>query len=195
MGTIKTTNIETITGSGTLTLGQSGETITIPSGATLDLSNATQTGVGGKNTPAFLASLSANQTISNVTWTKVQFNNEVYDTNSAYDNTSNYRFTVPTGQSGKYAINLTIRTNGQLENELRQSFGAIRKNGSAIAESAFINNNSYSYMQYVSVNVVLDLTAGDYLEGFAYIFDGDGTCRVEGAADYKSWFNGFKIIE
>jgi hypothetical protein len=45
MGTIKTTNIETITGSGTLTLGQSGETITIPSGATLDLSNATQTGV------------------------------------------------------------------------------------------------------------------------------------------------------
>jgi hypothetical protein len=37
MGTIKTTNIETITGSGTLTLGQSGETISIPSGATLDL--------------------------------------------------------------------------------------------------------------------------------------------------------------
>jgi hypothetical protein len=30
MGTIKTTNIEPITGSGTLTLGQSGETITIP---------------------------------------------------------------------------------------------------------------------------------------------------------------------
>jgi hypothetical protein len=35
MGTIKTTNIETITGSGTLTLGQSGETITVPSGVTL----------------------------------------------------------------------------------------------------------------------------------------------------------------
>ena len=38
MGTIKTTNIETITGSGTLTLGQSGETITVPSGTTVNMS-------------------------------------------------------------------------------------------------------------------------------------------------------------
>lgn len=176
-GTLKVGTITTPSGSGT---------ITIPSGVTLS---------GVTNTPAFLANLSTNQTITNVSWTKVQFDNEVYDTNSAYDNASNYRFTVPTGQSGKYSINLTIRTNGQIENELRQSFGAIRKNGSAIAESAFINNNSYSYMQYVSVNVVLDLSAGDYLEGFVYIFDGDGTCRVEGGnAPYKSWFNGYKLI-
>jgi hypothetical protein len=45
MGTIKTTNIETITGSGTLTLGQSGETITIPSGVTLT-NNGTASGFG-----------------------------------------------------------------------------------------------------------------------------------------------------
>jgi len=37
MGTIKTTNIETITGSGTLTLGQSGETITTGTGVTNNL--------------------------------------------------------------------------------------------------------------------------------------------------------------
>jgi hypothetical protein len=35
----------------TITIGASGDTITIPTGATLDLSNATQTGVGGTNTP------------------------------------------------------------------------------------------------------------------------------------------------
>jgi hypothetical protein len=46
----------------TITIGASGDTITIPSGATLDLSNATQTGVGGTNTPAFLAYLNADQT-------------------------------------------------------------------------------------------------------------------------------------
>ena len=33
--------------SDTITIGASGDTITIPSGATIDLSNATQTGVGG----------------------------------------------------------------------------------------------------------------------------------------------------
>ena len=71
MGTIKTTNIETITGSGTLTLGQSGETISVPSGATINLSNATQTGVGGVNTPAFFAYLNSNQgSIASTTFAK-----------------------------------------------------------------------------------------------------------------------------
>ncbi len=95
MGTIKTTNIETITGSGTLTLGQSGETITIPSGVTVT-NNGTQTGFGGTNTPAFLASLTANQTITNATYTKVQLDNEILDTDNCYDNSTNYRFTPTT---------------------------------------------------------------------------------------------------
>jgi len=82
MGTIKTTNIETITGSGTLTLGQSGETISVPSGATLDLSNATQTGVGGTNSPAFIVYNNSTQTISNSTHTTYQFNTITLDTDS-----------------------------------------------------------------------------------------------------------------
>jgi hypothetical protein len=40
-GTLKVENIQTSSGSGTITLGQSGETITVPSGATLDMTNAT----------------------------------------------------------------------------------------------------------------------------------------------------------
>jgi hypothetical protein len=58
-GTLKVSNIETSSGSGTITIGQSGETITVPSGATINLSSATQTGVGGVNTPAFEARLSS----------------------------------------------------------------------------------------------------------------------------------------
>ena len=46
MGTIKTTNIQTITGSGTLTLGTSGETISVPSGVTFS-NSGTATGFGG----------------------------------------------------------------------------------------------------------------------------------------------------
>ena len=84
MGTIKTTNIETITGSGTLTLGQSGETISIPSGATLDLSNATQTGVGGVNTPSFEVSLSSDQTLSGGVETLVAFDTIHIDTGNYF---------------------------------------------------------------------------------------------------------------
>ena len=39
MGTLKTTNIQTITGSGTLTLGTSGETLTVPTGVTTTLTD------------------------------------------------------------------------------------------------------------------------------------------------------------
>ena len=59
-------------------------------------------GVGGTNTPAFRATMSANQTgLSMSTQTKVQFNTETWDTGSCFD-TSNYRFTVPSGEGGKY---------------------------------------------------------------------------------------------
>jgi len=97
MGTIKTTNIETITGSGTLTLGQSGETINVPSGATLNMSNGTMTlNSSMKNTPSFAARRNSNQSISNNTETKIACDQEVFDTDSAYDNSTNYRFTPQT---------------------------------------------------------------------------------------------------
>ena len=103
MGTIKTTNIEPIADNGTVTLGSSGDTITIPSGVTM-VNNGTQTGFGGVNTPAFQAKVSSSQSISDDTFTKIQFNTEDFDTDGVYDNSTNYRFTVPSGQAGKYAI-------------------------------------------------------------------------------------------
>ena len=53
-GTLKVSNIETSSGSGTITIGQSGETISVPSGATLDMSSGTMTlNSSMKMTPAF----------------------------------------------------------------------------------------------------------------------------------------------
>ena len=91
-GTLKVSNIQTSSGSGTITIGQSGETVSVPSGATLDMSSGTMTlNSSMKNTPAFLARLSSTtQSIADDTYTKIQFNTEVYDTASAYDNSSNY---------------------------------------------------------------------------------------------------------
>ena len=53
-----------------LEIGSSGDTITIPSGATIT-NNGTQTGFGGTNTPAFEAYLGSAQSLSNYTSTKV----------------------------------------------------------------------------------------------------------------------------
>jgi hypothetical protein len=84
----------------TITIGASGDTITIPSGATMTVPSG---GLSGQNYPAFFATMSADQTgIPDSTFTKVQFNTERFDTDSAYDATTNYRFTVPAGKGGKY---------------------------------------------------------------------------------------------
>ena len=55
------------------------------------------------NTPAFEATITTEQNPSDNTYTKINFDSEVFDTASAYD-TSNKRFTVPSGQAGKYYI-------------------------------------------------------------------------------------------
>ena len=61
-------------------------------------------GICGDNKPAFYSELSSNQVIGDAGDVKVQFNTEILDTDNAYDNSSNYRFTVPSGEGGKYFI-------------------------------------------------------------------------------------------
>ena len=60
--------------------------------------------------PAFRAALSADQSITTATATKIQFNTEIFDTNSDYDNSTNYRFT-PT-VAGYYQVSATMRAEG-----------------------------------------------------------------------------------
>tara|TARA_A100000171_G_scaffold53092_1_gene76742 strand:- start:17877 stop:18731 length:855 start_codon:yes stop_codon:yes gene_type:complete len=63
-------------------------------------------GGGGVGQSAFSASMSVGQSVATSTWTKLQFAVEDFDTNSDYDNATNYRFT-PT-VAGKYQINANI---------------------------------------------------------------------------------------
>ena len=71
---------------------QSGSSISIgESGDTINLAGSAY--AAANNAPAFFATLSADTTISDDTVTKVAANTEVFDTDSCYDNSSNYRFT------------------------------------------------------------------------------------------------------
>ena len=72
----------------TITIGASGDTITIPSGATIS-NLGTSTGFGGVNTPAFEAYLgvSGGQAVLNNTVTIVSLDTEVYDEGSCFNAT------------------------------------------------------------------------------------------------------------
>ena len=54
--------------------------------------------------PAFSAYIGSAQTVSPSTTTKLQFNSERFDTASAYDSTTNYRFTPLV--AGYYQVNI-----------------------------------------------------------------------------------------
>ena len=142
---IKANKISPATGTA-FTLGDSGDTFTIPSGATLAVASGatvsnsgTATGFGSDNTPAFSASLYPDQTgISDATMTTIIFQNEYFDTDSAYD-TSTGRFTVPSGEGGKYWVTYRILMYTGSGGNLIACQGKLLKNGSttvAVAEIA-----------------------------------------------------------
>ena len=159
MGTIKATNIEPIANNGTVTLGSSGDTFTVPSGVTVNMSSATQTGVGGENTPAFFVKMDATQTVATNTWTKLELDVETYDTDNAF---ASYKFTVPSGKGGKYLFVY----GGGTDSLSSSTLGAIAlyKNGSVVNESFVRSYPNSTTGAYPAKSCVLVLAASDYVE-------------------------------
>tara|TARA_R100001591_G_scaffold74365_1_gene82387 strand:- start:29 stop:550 length:522 start_codon:yes stop_codon:yes gene_type:complete len=152
----------------------------------------TVTGAGGVNTPAFHATLSAIQQISDITTTKVQFNTESFDTDNAYDNSSNYRFTPQT--VGKYFCYTSISGRSNGDSELTNLRTYIYKNGSELIKSIgtdFRNNHGYQTLNYTGA--VIDMNgSSDYIEFYARPDHNGGT---NGGVDAGSYAGAYKIIE
>ena len=140
--------------SGNNIINESGDTITI--GASGDTTNIVGTlqnngaSVGGDNTPAFFAHQAAGsaQSISNQTITKLTNATEVFDTDSAYDNSSNYRFTPQS--AGKYVIFASVMF--ATGTDFDQIECMIHKNGSVYSSNISVNNNRI----YGSIHVLLE---------------------------------------
>ena len=154
---------------------------------------------GGDNTPAFSATVSSTQSLSNATETLVQYNTELYDTNSAYD-TSTYKFTVPTGKGGKYFITASLKSyNATVNNSILEHKIILKKNGTEIAKSDMRNaqgtsSGSTLHSPYISVNGIFSLNAGDYIQCYTLVWVNSSTPSLTGnALDHN--FSGFKLVE
>jgi hypothetical protein len=193
MSKLETNQVDPSTGT-TLTLGTSGDTIAIPSGVTI-ANSGTATGFGGTNTPAFEATLSANQTVSDSADVKVQFNTETFDTDNCYDNSSNYRFTPTT--AGKYYVYARLQCDSNAANNLQQGFAKIYKNGSRAAQTQMNMNGNFPENIMVHVFNIIDMNgSSDYLEIYVNIDDTSGDGAVRGTSSY-AWtsFGAYRIIE
>ena len=174
-----------------ITIGESGDTITLPSTATLTNFPT--------NTPAFLAyNSSSTQSIAQNTNTLLQFNTEQFDIGSCYD-TSTYKWTP--NVAGKYYVyhqwykvvseskkifsRATIRMNDsqspflpEMEEADLESFN----NQSGFISYVFDMNGSSDYVQCYNYHY-------DYTDGAAY-----NISNIVSGERLRTYFGGFLLI-
>lgn len=160
------------TGSGTtgfLTVGSNGQYIVADSTQTTGMkwaapaSGSTYVGCGIKRT--------TNQSITNVTWTAVQFDGEDWDTDAFHDNsTNNSRVTIPAGKAGKYQLTAQVFF---ANNAAYGAILAIYKNGSSIygAGQDYIGKVSAN-QEFFSGSMTVDAAVGDYFQLYAFYNSG-----------------------
>jgi len=150
---------------------------------------------GGVNTPAFEARNTGTQTgVGDDVWTKMTLNSETYDTDNAFDSTTNYRFTPQT--AGKYFLYTKTSMQVSTYNDLRNGNIKFYKNGS---EVAFTTSRFTLYGSTTGgtgatpfAAATIDMNgSSDYVEVYFKINGLNGTNQ---SAEYNL-FGGYKIIE
>ena len=176
--------------SNTITIGASGDTTNI-------IGTLQNDGVAVGNTPMAAGYLNSNQTVSDNTPTKVQFNAEYYDTDSAYDKDTNYRFTVPSGKGGKYFIHAAVYGFGN-NNDERELGLDIYKNG-AVIRRQYMGNSGFSTgapsAATITATTIADLSASDYIEFYAFVNVDSGTPAFFGSSTLTNIYTYFNIAK
>ena len=148
-------------------------------------------GIGGVNTPAFSAEKSGAQSISNTTRTTILFNNEFYDSSSAYD-TSTGKFTPQT--AGKYLVVSNVFLDSDANSNFSQGFIELYKNSSVITEAIMDERSGNdARRRSVHISAIVDMNgSSDFLLVQGYIdMTSSGTPQIGD----MSTFSAFKIIE
>lgn len=134
-------------------------------------------GVAGTG-PTFSAYRSTNQSVTTATWTKVQLDTEEFDTASAFDNATNYRFTPQV--AGYYQVNGGLSAQAT-SSTLQAVSVSIYKNGSIFKQGS---ENRYGSTVGVSGSAVAALVylngTTDYIELWAYITASNSPAVVGG---------------
>ena len=142
------------------------------------------------NTPAFSAKRTGNQSITDSTWTKIQFQTENFDTNSCYDNSTNYRFTPTT--AGKYYVFASIGSTATTTygNAIRV---AIYKNGTQYRQNSVATwQNTTETYSTPFVGSIIDFNGStDYVEACGVYESSSGPSFV---GDEHSEFGAYKLI-
>jgi len=229
MSTIEVNKITPVSGGTTVQVGESGDTINIPAGATF--ANAgTMTGVpaptsgvaasaidsgtiatarlgsgtassstflrgdqtyasaGESNTPGWLATMTGVQSISDNTFTTVQFNTESdgYDTDSGF-NTGTYTYTVPDGEGGKYFLTAGVYINANSN----RPYGIKFVTSAGDRGEVLVSGINHDVGVTPQTSVVQSLNAGQTV--YVQVYQNSTFSKNTSYGIKNCWFGGFKI--
>ena len=143
--------------------------------------------------PYFMACKTADQDINDNTATKIQFDGEMLDSGTVYDNSSNYRFTP--GVTGIYVISLNVWVY-DAQTSLGDAFLYIYKNGSSLTDTRQQMTSDFPEFHMTTLAIV-SLDDDDYIEAYMKVDTSDsGTFRVAGSGNNtiaRHQFSGFRI--
>ena len=152
---------------------------------------------GGDMTPAFSVYLSGNQSLSDSATTKIQFNTETLDTDSAFD-TSNYDFTVPSGKGGKYFVHLRAYMYGSSNAAMFSLALHLKHTPSGGSQADYDGLRYYEQGGDLevgrsgSVSGIINLGVGDKISGYTSVSTNGGSPNINQSGTH---FCGYKIIE
>ena len=162
------------------------------------LTKITGEGVGTLNVPAFLAKMSGDQTVTDESRTKVQFDTEIYDTDGKYDPSTNYRFT-PT-VAGTYFLHAQVNAESNANTQLSDFFLILAKNGADLYARRINFNASFVNRASLNLQVTDVANATDYYEIFVFVNDTSGNPTLGaleplgGGNGVASFFGAYKLI-
>jgi len=145
---------------------------------------------GGVNTPAFFAHSASNQNVSDNSYTKATLGTEVFDVGGCF---ASSRFTVPSGQAGKYFLYASIRNAVSANGDLRDSYAVFYKNGSEYLQNRMNFDDNFIRQTVNLIHVVLDLNVDDYVEIYGAVNTDSSQGLFESNLKGTS-FGGYKLI-
>ena len=187
MGTLFVDKLDPQSGT-SLEIGSSGDTMTVPSGATFNVAGTLQSGgVSVANSPAFLMQKSSAQTITQNSTTKLTFGNEIYNTGAFASD----KFTVPSGQAGKYIFYLNAMIMNLTADAYIQLY--LYKNGSEYQSVpvAINYNNPATSDGWASYTISVNASVSDYFESYVRH---NATASKDTGTKNRCYFGGFKLI-
>ena len=168
-----------------------GDGVLINDAGTMRMTNVTtlKTYMAGEtNTPGWLATMTGVQSISDNTYTTVQFNTESdgYDTDSGF-NTGTYTYTVPSGEGGKYFLTAGV----YIHANSNRPYGIKFVTSAGDRGEVFISGINHDTGVVPATTTIQSLNAGQTV--YVQVYQNSTASKNTSYGIKNCWFGGFKI--